>query len=156
MIPDAHYDALEERFWHFYPRMMAQAARKARCDGLIARACVRDPPLAERSFASHKGVIITIYNDPIDRQAKAVSLIVIKTALFLCRFALPIPPALRSKTPILQENYYGTGYRQAPDFTAAAVLVAVRLLINSTSNSTPMVKRPFLFFLADGSLCLPV
>ncbi|HAC9004940.1 TPA: ACP phosphodiesterase, partial [Salmonella enterica subsp. enterica] len=26
---DAHYDALEERFWHFYPRMMAQAARKA-------------------------------------------------------------------------------------------------------------------------------
>ncbi|ELG4814662.1 ACP phosphodiesterase [Salmonella enterica] len=22
---DAHYDALEERFWHFYPRMMAQA-----------------------------------------------------------------------------------------------------------------------------------
>lgn len=24
-----HYDALEERFWHFYPRMMAQAARKA-------------------------------------------------------------------------------------------------------------------------------
>ncbi|KAA9674665.1 ACP phosphodiesterase, partial [Escherichia coli] len=23
------YDALEERFWHFYPRMMAQAARKA-------------------------------------------------------------------------------------------------------------------------------
>lgn len=26
---DAHYDALEELFWHFYPRMMAQAARKA-------------------------------------------------------------------------------------------------------------------------------
>ncbi|EDS9496747.1 ACP phosphodiesterase [Salmonella enterica] len=26
---DAHYDALEERFWHFYPCMMAQAARKA-------------------------------------------------------------------------------------------------------------------------------
>lgn len=26
---DAHYDALEEHFWHFYPRMMAQAARKA-------------------------------------------------------------------------------------------------------------------------------
>ncbi|ECU7775017.1 ACP phosphodiesterase [Salmonella enterica] len=26
---DAHYDALEERFWHFYPRMMAQTARKA-------------------------------------------------------------------------------------------------------------------------------
>ncbi len=26
---DAHYDALEERFWHFYPRMTAQAARKA-------------------------------------------------------------------------------------------------------------------------------
>ncbi|EAQ5918067.1 ACP phosphodiesterase [Salmonella enterica] len=26
---DAHYDALEERFWHFYPRMMVQAARKA-------------------------------------------------------------------------------------------------------------------------------
>ncbi|EEV4748764.1 ACP phosphodiesterase [Salmonella enterica] len=26
---DAHYDALEERFWHFYPRMMAQASRKA-------------------------------------------------------------------------------------------------------------------------------
>lgn len=26
---DAHYDALEERFWHFYPPMMAQAARKA-------------------------------------------------------------------------------------------------------------------------------
>ncbi|EAW7883350.1 ACP phosphodiesterase [Salmonella enterica subsp. enterica serovar Newport] len=26
---DAHYDALEERFWHFYPLMMAQAARKA-------------------------------------------------------------------------------------------------------------------------------
>ncbi|MFS8593890.1 ACP phosphodiesterase [Salmonella enterica subsp. enterica serovar Typhimurium] len=26
---DAHYDALEERFWHFYPSMMAQAARKA-------------------------------------------------------------------------------------------------------------------------------
>ncbi|EXX83666.1 ACP phosphodiesterase [Salmonella enterica subsp. enterica serovar Namur str. 05-2929] len=26
---DAHYDALEERFWHFYPRMMTQAARKA-------------------------------------------------------------------------------------------------------------------------------
>ncbi|EBH4972413.1 ACP phosphodiesterase [Salmonella enterica] len=26
---DAHYDALEERFWHFYPRMMAQAALKA-------------------------------------------------------------------------------------------------------------------------------
>ncbi|EAA8473450.1 ACP phosphodiesterase [Salmonella enterica] len=26
---DAHYDALEERFWHFYPRMMAQATRKA-------------------------------------------------------------------------------------------------------------------------------
>ncbi|EEA1483457.1 ACP phosphodiesterase [Salmonella enterica] len=26
---DAHYDALEERFWHFYPGMMAQAARKA-------------------------------------------------------------------------------------------------------------------------------
>ncbi|EBX0369830.1 ACP phosphodiesterase [Salmonella enterica subsp. enterica serovar Alachua] len=26
---DAHYDALEERFWHSYPRMMAQAARKA-------------------------------------------------------------------------------------------------------------------------------
>ncbi|EHC7016539.1 ACP phosphodiesterase [Salmonella enterica] len=26
---DAHYDALEERFWHFYPRMMEQAARKA-------------------------------------------------------------------------------------------------------------------------------
>ncbi|EBU6936373.1 ACP phosphodiesterase [Salmonella enterica subsp. enterica serovar Manchester] len=26
---DAHYDALEECFWHFYPRMMAQAARKA-------------------------------------------------------------------------------------------------------------------------------
>lgn len=26
---DAHYDALEERSWHFYPRMMAQAARKA-------------------------------------------------------------------------------------------------------------------------------
>ncbi|EGM2643456.1 ACP phosphodiesterase [Salmonella enterica] len=26
---DAHYDALEERFWHFYPRMMAQAVRKA-------------------------------------------------------------------------------------------------------------------------------
>ncbi|EAQ4035349.1 ACP phosphodiesterase [Salmonella enterica] len=26
---DAHYDALEERFWHFYPHMMAQAARKA-------------------------------------------------------------------------------------------------------------------------------
>ncbi|EBF8610965.1 ACP phosphodiesterase [Salmonella enterica] len=26
---DAHYDALEERFWHFYPRMMAQAAHKA-------------------------------------------------------------------------------------------------------------------------------
>ncbi|EGV0881652.1 ACP phosphodiesterase [Salmonella enterica] len=26
---DAHYDALEERFWHFYPRMMAQVARKA-------------------------------------------------------------------------------------------------------------------------------
>ncbi|MBL7299638.1 ACP phosphodiesterase [Salmonella enterica subsp. enterica] len=26
---DAHYDALEERFWYFYPRMMAQAARKA-------------------------------------------------------------------------------------------------------------------------------
>ncbi|EBY1176457.1 ACP phosphodiesterase [Salmonella enterica subsp. enterica serovar Carrau] len=26
---DAHYDALEERFWHFYPRMMAQAACKA-------------------------------------------------------------------------------------------------------------------------------
>lgn len=33
--------------------------------------------------------------------------------------------------------------RQAPDFTAAAVLGSVRLLINSTSNSTPMVKRPF-------------
>lgn len=26
---DAHYDALEERFWHFYPRIMAQATRKA-------------------------------------------------------------------------------------------------------------------------------
>ncbi|EAY0352906.1 ACP phosphodiesterase [Salmonella enterica] len=26
---DAHYDALKERFWHFYPSMMAQAARKA-------------------------------------------------------------------------------------------------------------------------------
>ena len=26
---DAHYDALETRFWQFYPRMMAQASRKA-------------------------------------------------------------------------------------------------------------------------------
>ncbi len=26
---DAHYDALEERFWHFYPRRRRQAARKA-------------------------------------------------------------------------------------------------------------------------------
>ncbi|MUZ06622.1 DUF479 domain-containing protein, partial [Shigella flexneri] len=26
---DAHYDALEEPFWHLYPRRMAQAARKA-------------------------------------------------------------------------------------------------------------------------------
>ncbi|ECW1600271.1 ACP phosphodiesterase [Salmonella enterica] len=24
---DAHYDALEERFWHFYPRMMAHTGR---------------------------------------------------------------------------------------------------------------------------------
>ena len=26
---DAHYDALETRFWQFYPRMMAQASRKS-------------------------------------------------------------------------------------------------------------------------------
>lgn len=26
---DAHYDALETRFWQFYPRMMAQASHKA-------------------------------------------------------------------------------------------------------------------------------
>lgn len=26
---DAHYDALETRFWQFYPRMMEQASRKA-------------------------------------------------------------------------------------------------------------------------------
>lgn len=26
---DTHYDALETRFWQFYPRMMAQASRKA-------------------------------------------------------------------------------------------------------------------------------
>ncbi|EOZ0755119.1 ACP phosphodiesterase, partial [Escherichia coli] len=26
---DAHYAALETRFWQFYPRMMAQASRKA-------------------------------------------------------------------------------------------------------------------------------
>ncbi|MSH39971.1 DUF479 domain-containing protein, partial [Escherichia coli] len=26
---NAHYAALETRFWQFYPRMMAQASRKA-------------------------------------------------------------------------------------------------------------------------------
>ncbi|EDA9945427.1 ACP phosphodiesterase [Salmonella enterica subsp. enterica serovar Glostrup] len=63
---DAHYDALEERFWHFYPRMMHRPPAK-RCDGLIARACVRSA-VGRKMVRCHKGVIITIYNDPIDRQ----------------------------------------------------------------------------------------
>jgi acyl carrier protein phosphodiesterase len=25
---DTHYDKLEQQFWHFYPRMMAQATRR--------------------------------------------------------------------------------------------------------------------------------
>lgn len=33
--------------------------------------------------------------------------------------------------------------RQAPDFTAAAVLGSGEIVDKSTSNSTPMVKRPF-------------
>ncbi len=54
-----------------------------------------------------------------------VSLIV-KTALF-CRFALPILPALRSKTLNIAGGYYMVLVaRQAPDFTAAAVLGSSR------------------------------
>ncbi len=64
------------------------------------------------------------------------------------RIVLSLRPPLRPrcvlKPLILQENCYGTGYRQAPDFALRRYWVAVlRLLINSTSNSTPMVKRGF-------------
>ncbi|QUI98736.1 hypothetical protein KCP74_24625 [Salmonella enterica subsp. enterica] len=101
--------------------------------------------MAERSFVvNHKRVIITIYNDRSIGQK--LSLIDCQDRHCFVASPSPIPPALRSKTLILQENYWRYWLPRQPRLPAAAVLGSGEPLINSTSNSTPMVKRPSCSF----------
>ncbi len=113
-----------------------------------------DPPLA-KIVRCHKGVIITIYNDPID-EAKAVSLIYQDRIVLSLR--PPILPALRSKTLNIAGNYYGTTVaRQAPNFLrAAAVLGNGEIVDKFNFKQHTNGNLTVHFFLADGlHFCLP-